>query len=120
MASQKWTPDEYARALELYFSGLGFGSVASELPGRSAAAVRDVIAHDIPRNYRDVIAGIAKASPKPSRSKTPWSRHEAEYLMALLKRLTVEQIGVVLRRSPSDVKKQMGKTRPKRGKERLA
>jgi hypothetical protein len=120
MASRKWTPDEYATALELYFQGLGFGSVASALPGRSSAAVRDVIAHDIPRDYRGVVAAVAKASPRPSRSKTPWSRHEAEYLTQLLKRLTLEQCCVVLRRSPSDVKKQVGKTRPERGRERLA
>jgi hypothetical protein len=106
--SPLWTPEEYAKALDMYFGGSGLATISHHL-NRTPRAVEDLIRHDIPRNYRSVIVKIAKRERSGA-----WHANEVDYLRILDGHgLTREQVCHVLGRSPEEVQEELDRTKPR-------
>lgn len=105
-----WTSEEFAIALDMYLDGKSIGNIAITL-GRKYKSIKDVLS-DFPINRRECIQKLAQAK-RESRTGRKWVRQERKYLVRLQrvnrksKKLTHEEISIVLGRSVDDIEKEI-------------
>ncbi len=104
--SRKWTNEELRNLVDDYLLGMGIESLTQKY-SRTIRSIEDIIRHDIPRNYRDVISRL-RIDSTDSRDDIPWSYHEKNYLILLSDKLNVFDICVVLNRTLPEIQKKLG------------